>query len=578
MSSMIVPVIDVQNDNFKELWPAMVLAIKSSSFIALDTELSGLGSRKDLLAQCIEERYKAICNAARTRSILSLGIACFRKLPDKAPHTYLVQVYNLTLLCMQEYVIEPQSVQFLVQHGFDFNKQYAQGIPYRKGNDKGGDLQSQSMRALFLEVIQARKPLVLHNGLIDLVFLYQCFYTWLPDRLGTFTADLSEIFPAGIFDTKHVAEFEVRFMASYLEYAYKKCKRENFKSVEAGEPGPHLSLEFCNYTERLCTYIDFRQCTEGGGERETGEEGPPAICMKFSAYGWCPNGSQCTLSHNTDLIIEQDEQIKKSKDHKRSRKKRKFKAAQEESRAPNEPESSPLNKQLCVADDKMQEDWGSVKETASADVVEIVKETASADVVEIVKETASADVVEIVKETASADVVEIVKETASADVVEIVKETASADVVEIVKDALLAEVERKDFSDEQVVEETQNSNGTENKCETHVISGNGTGDQNDVAIPQGEKGGSKGKEKQKAAEGGTHRAGFDAFMTGYIFAYITTLKAGAETDPSSGACLPDCLNKVYLSGKSVPLQIVKSSFSKSSKAHTLKMASVWGKS
>ncbi|KAM4727534.1 target of EGR1 protein 1 [Anableps anableps] len=510
-SSIIVPVIDAHSNNFKELWPALVVAIKTSSFIALDTELSGLGNRKSLLAESIEDRYKAICHAARSRSILSLGIACYKKLDQKPPDSYLVQVYNLTLLCSEEYIIEPQSVQFLVQHGFDFNKQYSSGIPYCKGNNKGGsDDRGVHIRALFTELLRARKPLVLHNGLIDMAFLYQSFYAHLPERLATFTADLSEMFPAGIYDTKYVTEFELRLTASYLEYAYKKCKLENSRNVTSGSPGPHVHLEFCQYMGHLSTYIDYRECPAVASM-----EGQTDICQRFSAFGWCPNGTKCPLSHDTDLIVLQDEKCKDEKRKKRKRQREKKRGLG-----------------TAIFDGVPQNKIPNM---------EVDKEEAAGDPSEAHERSCSEGVPQM-----------------------------GSDGNSQIDDGQNMKTDDEENGVSADKTDLRDSAATAACAERSSGEGTGVGSAETNA------------QTKKKADAGSHRAGFDAYMTGYIFAYscalIKTEDAGLEgvDTESEESWLPICVNKIYLSGKAAPLNVVKSTFSKSSKAHIQKMEMVWG--
>ncbi|KAM6262638.1 target of EGR1 protein 1 [Porphyrio hochstetteri] len=533
-----VPVVDVQSDNFRELWPSMVLALRTATFVAVDTELSGLGARKSLLSPCLEERYKAVCNAARTRSVLSLGVACFKQLPEKPGHTYLCQVYNLTLLCTEDYVVEPQSVQFLVQHGFDFNKQYSQGIPYHKGNDKGNENQSQSVRTFFLELIRAKKPLILHNGLIDLVFLYECFYAHLPDNLGTFTADLSEMFPAGIYDTKYASEFETRFVASYLEYAYKKCVRENCKLRDSG--GPHLTVEFCSYPANMSHYIDFRHCALEEDNPDLGGENKGPVCERFSAYGWCPKGVKCPQSHNIDLIIDEDDKLCEERRKKRRHKRKRRKNAEEPAKG-SEQEGSEKEGALAQNGEEGPPQKQSCYEPVAATQLAEITPSREGDPLE---ENSVDMEPEVISDTSTQQEEDLGSTEVAAAVSPSAKENASDGDQVDGKPVVPTGVDSVNHPD---ISKTEAACAAEKAKET-------------PGIP---------------SQGGTHRAGFDAFMTGYIMAYVWMLKKGKDVDSDVGPWLPDCHNKLYLSGKSVPLQIVKSLFSKSSKAHGKKMKLAW---
>lgn len=65
---------------------------------------------------------------------------------------------------------------------------------------------------------------------------------------------------------------------------------------------------------------------------------------------------------------------------------------------------------------------------------------------------------------------------------------------------------------------------------------------------------------------GNHRAGFDAFMTGFCMAcYHQKLKKHDDREFVDG--IPELINKLNLGGKDIPLKVEKSSYCKTSANH-----------
>lgn len=71
-----------------------------------------------------------------------------------------------------------------------------------------------------------------------------------------------------------------------FNFSYLHSKLDNGRSIQAGGKGPHVFMEFCNYTGSMQTYVDYRPCADGHGEVGTTD-----VCIQFSV-------SICMLCEN----------------------------------------------------------------------------------------------------------------------------------------------------------------------------------------------------------------------------------------------------------------------------------------
>ncbi|ORX97829.1 ribonuclease CAF1 [Basidiobolus meristosporus CBS 931.73] len=315
---------DVTKDNLVESQSKIISCIAQATFVSIDTEFTGLGRgpSQNTRASNIEERYVALREVVLNHAMVAFGLSAFKESTPESPESasletsYTADHFNFTLLCQvcsslcnlpsfsafltgflgqNAYTVNPKSLSFLAESGFDFNKQAISGIPYFPGDiqeSNRSDKFNVAMRQIFRRLLTAKVPVVVHNGLLDIMFLYHGFYACLPRRLDTFLADLSDMFPQGIYDTKYIADYLTREKASFLLYLFKKYEREQLKR-KTNSRKTYVTVAHNN------VIVDSPVKAPHPLNKSAAKH-----CQQFANHGHCPKGVRCPLSHDLDVILD----------------------------------------------------------------------------------------------------------------------------------------------------------------------------------------------------------------------------------------------------------------------------------
>lgn len=162
----------VTRTNFSVVLPQVLEDIKSSNFVAMDTELTGLAltrAHRNSNLDDLVARYAKLRESVSNFGLLQVGLACFKWSPSR--QKYKISAYSFYVFpsaangIQQErkFACQLGSLTFLSEFKFDFNKAFHEGIPFITRKEEN-IIKSNS--AFYNENVtngkqQSQKPLIL---------------------------------------------------------------------------------------------------------------------------------------------------------------------------------------------------------------------------------------------------------------------------------------------------------------------------------------------------------------------------------------------------------------------------------
>ncbi|XP_076029593.1 pre-piRNA 3'-exonuclease trimmer-like [Oratosquilla oratoria] len=129
--------VDVVKENFEELLPQIKDTIKACSFVAIDTEFTGLMSDVSFKSNLFDDgakRFHKLSKSTQKFTICQLGMSLYAGTLDS--NAYNVTTYNFYLCPSslashdETFLCQASSLEFLKKYKFDFNKWLYNGISY----------------------------------------------------------------------------------------------------------------------------------------------------------------------------------------------------------------------------------------------------------------------------------------------------------------------------------------------------------------------------------------------------------------------------------------------------------------
>ncbi|KAI8889226.1 hypothetical protein K501DRAFT_208701, partial [Backusella circina FSU 941] len=261
----------------------------------------------------MKHRYITFKKTIQLHCLVSFGISIISKMESNDSQNqqkYVCDNFNFVVLKDGEFMMNTDAGIFLCKNNFSFDELFKEGIPFRSQSDNSTNHKTTSKRlsGLWKQMLSIMReeqiPLIVHNGLLDLMYIYDSFILALPDKLERFVVDLAKVFSGGIYDTKYISEKVVKEDVTFLSYLFARYGRlvqERFDTSTQKTPYFYIEANqpILETRKRKSDDESVHQSTNNKKQKNNLH-----YCEDYANKGYCGRISCSHLSHDVEVILD----------------------------------------------------------------------------------------------------------------------------------------------------------------------------------------------------------------------------------------------------------------------------------